>query len=338
MKKLNIIIGLSSGLILFLIIWLTDGLDKLIAQLSKLDLFWVGIAVVCMFLKWFFDSGVIHSIARLVHTKQRFFDSFKVTMIGQFFNSITPFASGGQPAQLYIFMRDGIPAGNAGSILMVKFVIYQSVLTAYSLVIIIFKAAFFQKQVSSFLYVAMVGFLVNVFVISSALLFAKHRALTHKILSMLFSFLKKIHIVKNDDEAEVRFEEQLENFHRNAAMLKNNFALLVQTSILTVLQLTSLFIIPYCIYRSFGLHGMRLTDMIAANAFAFMVSSFIPLPGAAGGAEGGFYLFFSFFFTGQHIMSAIFIWRIVTYYFNIGFGALFTILAPEKPLQRLQEG
>ena len=76
--------------------------------------------------------------------------------------------------------------------------------------------------------------------------------------------------------------------------------------------------------------------MIAANAFVAMTTAFIPLPGAAGGAEGGFYFFFNFFFTARNIMAAIFIWRIITYYFNIGFGGLVALLVPEKPLKSLQ--
>ena len=38
------------------------------------------------------------------------------------------------------------------------------------------------------------------------------------------------------------------------------------------------------------------------------------LPGAAGASEGSFYLFFSMFFTGGTIKSAILLWRIFSYY------------------------
>lgn len=337
MKKFNLIIGLSSGVILFLVIIFTDGLEDLVNQIAGLNPVWISIAALCMFVKWVVESSIMHSITKTLFVKQRFIDSLKVTMIGQFFNSVTPFASGGQPAQLYVLMRDGIPAGIAGSILMVKFIVYQSILTTYSLIIILFKAAFFKKQVSGFLYFALIGFGVNIIVILSALLFAKYQNLTRKILTKIFGFLKKIRLIKNSEETEKRFEEQLISFHQNASMLKSNIGLLLQTSILTVIQLTMLYIIPFFIHKSFGLSGVKLTDMIAANAFVAMTTAFVPLPGAAGGAEGGFYFFFSFFFTPQNIMAAIFIWRIITYYFNIGFGGLFAVLAPEKPLKTLQK-
>ena len=71
------------------------------------------------------------------------------------------------------------------------------------------------------------------------------------------------------------------------------------------------------IYRSFNLTGANPADMITAQAFVTMVSSFMPLPGGSGAAEGSFYVFFKLFFTENIIKSAILIWRIITYFMNV---------------------
>ena len=55
----------------------------------------------------------------------------------------------------------------------------------------------------------------------------------------------------------------------------------------------------------------------------------MPLPGASGGAEGSFVLFFGKFF-GQDIVAAMFLWRLLTYYVNIAFGGLFLRLGRKK--------
>jgi uncharacterized membrane protein YbhN (UPF0104 family) len=54
----------------------------------------------------------------------------------------------------------------------------------------------------------------------------------------------------------------------------------------------------------------------------------IPLPGAAGGAEGGFYLIYSKFFASNTILTAIFIWRVLTYYSSIAIGSIFALVLP----------
>jgi uncharacterized membrane protein YbhN (UPF0104 family) len=60
----------------------------------------------------------------------------------------------------------------------------------------------------------------------------------------------------------------------------------------------------------------------------------IPLPGAEGGAEGGFYLIYSLFFQSGTIITAIFIWRILTYYSVIALGSIFTFVRPHGSLNK----
>lgn len=55
---------------------------------------------------WFLESVVLYQMAKKVHKKQTLWQSIKITMVGQFFNTITPFASGGQPAQLYMMTKN----------------------------------------------------------------------------------------------------------------------------------------------------------------------------------------------------------------------------------------
>ena len=93
-----------------------------------------------------------------------------------------------------------------------------------------------------------------------------------------------------------KINDQLDFFHKSNSTLYKNKKLLLTISILTVLQLTFLFAVPYAVYRAFNLSGAKITDMITAQAFVTMVSAFMPLPGGSGAAEGSFYVFFKLFF------------------------------------------
>ena len=44
-----------------------------------------------------------------------------VALVGQYYNAATPFASGGQPVQVYYMSRFGVSAGNSSSVLIIKF-------------------------------------------------------------------------------------------------------------------------------------------------------------------------------------------------------------------------
>lgn len=151
---------------------------------------WLVISVLSVVLSWFFDSTLIYTITKEVYpgsyTRK---NAFKVTMVGQYFNAITPFAVAGQPMQLVTMSRQGISTGIALSVLVRKFLIYQTTLTIYSLTVIIFKFGFFDSQIPGFMPLALVGFVSQAAVVVLLLLFSTNRILTTKIIRGIFWLL-----------------------------------------------------------------------------------------------------------------------------------------------------
>ena len=64
----------------------------------------------------------------ILYNMNNYKQGFTNAISGTFFNGITPFSSGGQFAQVYIFNRQGITPANSASILLMAFIVYQSVL------------------------------------------------------------------------------------------------------------------------------------------------------------------------------------------------------------------
>ena len=89
--------------------------------------------------------------------------------------------------------------------------------------------------------------------------------------------------------------------------------------------------IPYFIYRSFGFLEQPINVIMAAQAYVSMVSAFVPLPGASGGAEGSFVLFFRSFFSEGTIIPAMVVWRTMSYYLNFPIGCICTYIADRLP-------
>ncbi len=322
------IVGISL-IILLVLILKTQGLYAFFRQLSMLSFPWVLLSLAFMLLYWSFESLSLHLITLFHGVRKRFRESFSITMVGQFFNSITPFATGGQPAQVIYLMKNGVETGNASSIIMIKFISFQTILTIYSFLVIMFTFQNFKARIPLLLTMTLLGLAVHASMILLTVLFSYNRVLTEKIIKVIFRILKKLRLVKGGEAAEKKLEDSLKKFHDNAAVLKNNPVLMIKTVILTFIQLTFFFSIPYCICRSFGFTSTSFLDLFSASVFVATIISVVPLPGATGGAEGSFYLFFGFFFSGNSIISAILIWRIITYYSCIGFGGLFTVILPK---------
>ncbi|MGV8979997.1 lysylphosphatidylglycerol synthase transmembrane domain-containing protein [Clostridium sp.] len=318
--KLNVILGIASGVIFILLIIFTNGWMDLIHQMKNIQIQWIIVAFGAMVSYWAFEAKTLQTIIFLIKKDFKFRQAFKVTMVGQYFNSITPFASGGQPMQLYALTKQDLGAGSAGSVLMIKFIIYQSVLTIYSLVLIFWKASFFKTRMSNLFYLIGIGFVVNASIIIFLIIFSKYRKLTHKLIITFSKILYKLRLVKDISKLEMHINDNLDQFHDNMEIVKHSGVLMFKAVFYTICQLTIIFSIPYFIYLSFGMSGASIESMIAGTAFVMMLTAFIPLPGAVGGAEGAFFMFFSLFFAANNIMAAILLWRLITFYSCIIFG------------------
>lgn len=95
---------------------------------------WLVGAAGLMVVYWVLESTELHLALKRFSPQQAPCDTFRATMIGQFFNCITPFASGGQPMQALYLMKKGVALSFASCSLLIKFIVYQFVLTLYSAV------------------------------------------------------------------------------------------------------------------------------------------------------------------------------------------------------------
>lgn len=331
-KIFNLIVIISACIFLSFFVF-SNGLTSLVHQFKTLSFYWLIIALLCIITFWMLETIILYIITKILYTTRGLFIKLlKVAMIGQFFSAITPLQSGGQPAQLYAMTENGMPPGYSGSILAIKFIIHQATFTFYSLLVLLLKFNYFNSKIQYFIYLSIFGFIVN-FAILFALLFLvsnkmANNKIGNKILLFILRFLKKIKIIKDVASTYEELKKELISFHESAVYITKNIKICLYSSILTFLQWTTYYAIPYCIYRSFGLNSTDIWTMIAAQVFLTLFMSFIPLPGAAVGAEGGFFVIFGIFFKGSTLVPAMFLWRIITYYLTIGVGGLFTVILP----------
>lgn len=326
-KIFNLIVVVLSACILLSFFVFTNNTHSLVVTLRSVNKLWIIIALVCMLIFWLLEAIILHIITTILYnTHNLFYKSIKFAMIGQFFGSLTPFASGSQPAQLYAMTEYGIPAGTSGSILMIKFIIHQTVFTIYSLLVMVFKFSYFQSKIKYFIYFALVGFSFNTLIIIIAFLFSTNDKLTKKLLLIILTVLSKIRLVKNPQQKYEDIEKELMSFHKNSAIIGKNKLVCLNASILTFIQWTIFYSIPYCVYRSFGFNSAGIFTMISAQIFLTIIMSCVPLPGGEGAAEGGFFIIFKLFFPQNLLLPAIFLWRILSYYSCIAAGCLFAFV------------
>ena len=320
-----------AGTFAVLCIWLLKqySIQALWKMMLGMRPLWILAALGLMVVYWVFESLGLHlAVSRFVPT-QNPGDTFCATMIGQFFNCITPFSSGGQPMQAWYLVKKGVSLSFASCSLLIKFIVYQFVLTIYSALTLLLCFKSFAGRISSIGWLIFVGFGVNLLVITGLLCLGFLRRPTEKVLYGSVSLLKKVKLISEQaaSKAKERIQKELMEFYEGFAQIRQDIGGILAMSALTAVQLTAFFLIPLCIFYAFGLGKADVLLMICAGAFVLNFTSFIPLPGAAAGAEIGFHTIFSIFFPTHILSVAILFWRLLTFYLPICVGGCFTATA-----------
>ena len=173
---INIILILSLGT---LVIYLTmkDDLKASLNVLMNASPIWIIFSIFLMVIYYILDGINLYIFGKLYKKDYSFKQGFKNAISGTFFNGITPFSSGGQFAQVYIFNRQGIVPTNSASILLMVFIVYQSILVMFTAFIMFFKYNSYSNRYTGFFSLAIIGFLINFIVIAGLFLGAKSKRL-----------------------------------------------------------------------------------------------------------------------------------------------------------------
>lgn len=328
-KKLIIYLILfliSIGILIYFCVY-NNNLLTLFNVIPTLDFKWLGISILAVVMYWFIDSRVIYYLTLDTCSKKySILEAFSIAMIGQYFNSITPYNIGGQPMQIISMTKQGIDAGLACSVFIRKFLIYQISLTLCSIVVVITKFNSFKQQIPGFMNITLIGFLSQAIIVTILILISVSKTVTDRIIDLMKFILPKLKFIKNPDEIIKSTKQQLDSYIENNKAMNKKIKLTLSMYILTLSELIILFSVPLFIYKAFNNDGFPVFDILSAQIFVTTISSCMPLPGGTGLSENSFFVLFSLFFSREILSSAMLIWRFITYYLNIIVGAIFAFI------------
>lgn len=321
-----------------------NGMIDLLSTPDSFNVRWIIAALVVFDLNIIIDTLVTLIFLRTQYKSFRFYDSLKVAFVGVFFGAITPSNTGGQPMQLYLLSKMNVSVGFGSACMTQKFIVYQIVMTAVSVFSVIFRYEYFQAaftNIWSTLFIIL-GFTVQLVMTALFLIVSFSRKTTSFLINLLEKLFKKLKFIKNSENKIKRISTEVEMFHDGNKALFTNAKILVITYLLVLLQILAILSVPYFVYVSFDMPSVAvangqtpatLFDVICIQSFVLFTSNLVPLPGASGGAELAFTMYFGqFFIIGgiNNIKPAILLWRFVTYYGAILISAPFSYFTKGK--------
>ena len=296
-KKNSIILFLVTAVVLVFV--LKDDFSSVVESLENANMIYIFFALCCFFLGIAFQARAYQEIIEEYNHKYTFFQSYRMLMITKFFNGITPFSSGGQPMQIYLLKKEGIRLTKATNIIIQNFIIYQAALVLlgiFAVTVNHFNRIF--TEVTLLKELVLLGFTINTLVMLGLIFISFSNKFNHFILNKVITILHKIHIVKDKEKTLEKWDEKVDDFYEGTEYLKNN---------------------PMLCLRTFF---YNLITCICSSAYVLIMGSFVPIPGASGGIEYGYFRFFGNFLTGTILKTSLLIWRTISYYIPMIMGAV----------------
>ncbi len=329
-----------------------SGVKQIWSALTTCSPIYLAIIALIMFLTYFIEALVMVVFCRLYTRHYYFHQGLANSMIGAFYNDVTPGASGGQVMQVYTLKKQGIEVSNAASIMVMWFIIYQMALISFDVIAIAFEwnqimsiGSFKIPNVNLFgwdgtvtiLPLIIAGFALNLGIILILFLMSYSHHFHNFIMHYVVGLLGKIRILKNPDKTRENLRVQVENFKIELRRLQANIPVTIFIYICLMLVLILRFSIPYFSGLALGAFGPNegfdikmFFDCTFRSAFHQMITGLMPLPGSAGVSELFFNIMFSGFYVetqavvngslvitrsaSSNIVASQILWRVATYH------------------------
>ena len=318
----NVVFFILLIILTFYIILKDQDIIGILQVLRNVKLEYVLIGISAMLMYFVLETVNMGRTLKKLNEKSNFIKNFRYVLIGFFFSSITPAASGGQPMQIYYMHKDGISVANSTLALLINLCSFQIITISFAMISLIFN---YQYLTIGLIWLFIIGVLLNSTALALLLIgiFSKRlSAWLVKIAVKILTFFK----VKNIEGKQEKFEKELYKYQGSAAYIKQNISVMVKTIFTTFIQILFYYSIPYWVYCSFGFSEYNIIQIISLQAILYATVSGIPLPGSVGVSEGGFLGIFKTVFTATTLNSAMILNRGISFYLFVLVSAIVVIV------------
>lgn len=335
----NIIFIIAVLVGVFIYMMNEDGAEHIGEVLGTANHLWMVIGFVFLIMMWLAETINLHIPLKKLYPTQKFTNTLKITMIGQLFNNLTPFSTGGQVMQVYEMNRSGKRTSDSLSILTMKFLVQQITMMLLSLVFIIFQFTYFRQVFQNYIAIGIIGLCINIGMMIMLILIGTKKELIMNVARPVIRFISKIKIgriqfIKNPEEKLEKFDQSVINFNKQFKMMKDHPKVVAQMAVAGMIQAIMYYAITYAVYKTFGNSGTSLPQIVILQTFLMLLVNIVPTPGAGLGAEGGFILIFGPIFREGTINIATLFWRMYTFYMPMLIGVLFMIPTKRNRTER----
>ncbi|MBQ3309495.1 flippase-like domain-containing protein [Candidatus Saccharibacteria bacterium] len=309
----NILIFIGLIALTFFFVFKDQDLGEAISAYSNAKFSFVALGILLMLIYFGIEAWNIYSILKSFGEKITFRQAYKFTLIGFFFCSVTPGASGGQPLEIYYMTKEKISGAHATLALLIQICGIQIAVMFLGLLGFFISLRMMEPSI---IWLTIIGLLINGVALAVLLISIFSQKLTRKIVNFAISVIKFFGYKKIEEKRE-SVEASIKQFAESAKYIRKNRNEFLKCIGRSFLQMTVYFVIPFVVYKALGLSGTSFLQLFFLQTVLFMATSGLPLPGAIGASEAAFLSLYGLAFGEEMLGGAMLLNRSISFYWFV---------------------
>lgn len=282
---------------------------------------WLALILIAFLAHLAVDSLIYFVLIKQCGYGNRYGLSLRTSIIGFYYNNLTPWSTGGQPFQMAYLAKSNLDTPTACTLPFVKHTMHVYALIAFVAVMfgIWHENISWVVQLGAYLAVVATALLPLVM-----LIFSKKLGWTFKITEKVVALGAKLKLVKNYDKAVGKARDTMDSLAAAYKYLSENRTTIIVLVILSLADLMILGLYPYLIVRALGGEA-DLFETVSKSYYVSLSSGIIPTPGASGASEASFYAVFDGLTPEGTLFWAVLLYRMLVFYLPIIMGVILHI-------------
>lgn len=319
---INILIAAILLVFTYFIIFGNTSYKEIMDIVRSVDKKYILFAIFIMLLYFLLEAINLKKLVKSLNQEISLKNALKARMIGFFFSSITPAATGGEPMQVYSMKKDGVSFTNATIASLINICSFQIVIISLAIISLIHRFSMMPKEV---LILFSIGTFLNASVLTIMLIFIFNKKLANTLVNIIIKMLTKLKL-KNKDKLEERINKALEKYSKQTEYIKKHKKEFVFSTLRIFMQMSLYYLVPYIIYRSFGMSGKSMLLFFELQAILFTSVSSIPLPGSIGISESAFLILYKEMYSPEYLRASLLLTRGINFYLFVIISLIITII------------
>lgn len=287
-------------------------------------------AVGALFVMIFLDSMKYFVILHATSGKKYFGTSLKTSLLGKYYDNITPFASGGQPFQIHYLHKKGFSGGESTAVIFIKFCFNILIWLAICLCLMVFNRGALDVYVADdtqrrlFVVLGWIGFAINCSIPVVIIAFAVFPKLMETLTRWFLALGYKLKIVKSRDAVVIKAKRIAKDFRAAFVIMTHKPLHTVGLALICVCEQFLSIMLPYLVVVAMAGATIEpnvqlMFAIMTMNVYVSMSVTAVPTPGNSGALETAFSLVLTSVAEGV-LFWTVFGWRFLSYYSFILIG------------------